>query len=188
MTDYGVFGTLVTTAGCLAAAGAAITLSWMKRAKWQPPEEALPKVGARVAGLIAMVMIAWIYVFGASISLQSLALTSGILLIVALIALYVTIKTNITYSFYYPTRAEQNRLLGGNTLTLEASRIAAKEGQSEQEMLQDLQGERDKLWTKASQASINVRSTMSFIVLIAFGTAALAAAAFLVVVFSGGTK
>jgi Na+(H+)/acetate symporter ActP len=188
MTDYGDFGNLVTTAGCLAAAGGAITLSWMKRAKWQPPEEALPKIGARFAGLIAMVFIAIVYVFGGTMGLAYLAYLSGVLLLAAVIALSITIFTNITYSFYYPSRTEENRLLGGSVLTEEAAGIKKRKGQSEQEMLGDLQGERDKLWTKRSQAFVNLRSTLSFIVFLAFGTSALAAAAFLVVVYTSAVK
>jgi uncharacterized membrane protein len=160
----------------------------MKRARWQPPEEALPKVAARVSGLIAMIMIAWIYVFGGSVGLVTLAVFSGVLLLVALLALYVTIMTNVTFSFYYPSREETNRLLGGDVLTQEAQDIKSSKGISEQEMLEHLQGSRDSLWTRKSQARVNVRSTMSFIVLIAFGTSALAAAAFLVVVYSSTPK
>src|SRR5271156_4150125 len=142
MTDYGVFGNLVTTAGCLAAAGAAIGLSWMKRAKWQPPEEVLPKVGGRASSLIAMVIIAWIYVFGGSIGLVPLAVLSGLLLLICLLALMITIRTNTMYSFYYPSNTESNQLLGGSVLTSEAAAIARSKRQSEQEMLSDLQGER----------------------------------------------
>jgi hypothetical protein len=83
MTDYGVFGNIVATAGCLAAAAAAVTLSWMKRVRWQPPEEALPKVGSRVAGLIAMVFIAYIYVFGEKFGLTYLAIGSVVLLLLS---------------------------------------------------------------------------------------------------------
>jgi len=188
MADYGVFGNLVTTAGCLAAATGAIALSWMKRANWQPPEEALPKVGARFSSLVAMVFIAIIYVFSPTMGLPYLAGLSGMLLLVALVALSITILTNIKYSFHYPSRAEQNRLLGGSVLTAEAARIKSRFEQDEQEMLEQLQGDRDKLWTKDSQAIVNLRSTLSFIVFVAFGTSALAAAAFLVVVYSSAPK
>jgi hypothetical protein len=188
VTDYGVFGNIVGTAGTLSAASAAIALSWMRRTKWQPPEEALPKVGSRVAGLVAMILIANLYVFAPSIGSVSLAIVSACLLLIAIIALSITIRTNITYSFYYPKDVESNRVLGGSALTVEAANIVRDHQFSEQKLFSQAQGDKDLVWTKDSQASVNLKSTLSFIALIAFGTAALAASAMLVAVYSANAR
>jgi hypothetical protein len=118
-TDYGVFATLVATAGSLASAAAAIRLAFMKRSKWQPPD-----------------------------------------------------------------KSESSRKLGGNELTPEATKIKLEQGITEQAMFEHAQGGKDLVWTKRSQASINIKSTLSFICLIGFGTCTLAAAATLVAVAS----
>jgi hypothetical protein len=68
-------------------------------------------------------------------------------------------------------------------LTDEASQIKRDKGLTEQRLFDDAQGDKDLVWTKPSQAAVNVRSTISFILLIGFGTCSLAAAAMLVVVF-----
>jgi hypothetical protein len=50
-------------------------------------------------------------------------------------------------------------------------------------MFEDAQGDKDLVWTKDSQAAVGIRSTLSFIGLIGFGTCSLAAAAMLVIVY-----
>jgi hypothetical protein len=184
MKDYGVFAQLVAIASSLASAAAAIRLAFMKRSKWQPPEEALPAVAARFATLLAMVTIALLYVFGASIGLKWLALTTASFFAIAIMSLTTAIRTNIKYSFYYPTRREEaNRKLGGDKLTGEAAGIQRERHLTEQQMFEDARGDKDLVWTRDSQASVSARSTISFIMLIGFGTCTLAAAAMLVLVF-----
>src|SRR5437016_5409267 len=124
MKDYGVFANLVATAGSLASAAAAITLAFMKRSKWQPPEEALPAVAARFAALLAVIVIALLFVFAARIGLTWLALVTVSSFAIAVFSLVLAIRTNIKYSFYYPAKAtETNRKLGGDVLTEEAAQI-----------------------------------------------------------------
>jgi Na+(H+)/acetate symporter ActP len=184
MKDYGVFANLVVIACSLASAATAIRLAFMKRSKWQPPEESLPAVAARFATLLTMITIALLYVFGARIGLTWLAIITVLLFGTAIISLALAIKTNITYSFFYPNKDEKSRKLGGNVLTDEASQIKRDKGLTEQQLFDDAQGDKDLVWTKPSQAAVNVRSTISFILLIGFGTCSLAAAAMLVVVFT----
>jgi hypothetical protein len=187
MKDYGVFANLVAMAGCLASAAAAITLAFMKRSRWQPPEEALPAVASRFASLLAMIIIALLYVFAARIGLIPLAILTVAFFAITIICLTTAINTNIKYSFYYPLYSANidgsGRVLGGDELTPEAARIREIRGLNEQQMFSDAQGDKDLVWTRASQASVNIRSTLSFIGLIGFGTCSLAAAAMLVVVF-----
>jgi len=183
MNKYGVFANLVTVSGSLAAAAGAVRLAFMKRSKWQPPEEAVPTAVSRFAALLAMVVIALLYVFGGKIGQTALASITVVLFAIALTSLTIAIRTNTKYSFYYPRRNhEADRKLGGNVLTREAGRIHRDRGLTEQQMFEDAQGDKDLVWTKASQASTMTLSTISFIGLIGLGTSTLAAAAMLVVI------
>ena len=58
--------------------------------------------------------------------------------------------------------------------------LQQKKGFTEEQMFEHAKGDKDFVWTKASQAAVAIRSTMSFIGLIGFGTCSLAAAAMLV--------
>jgi hypothetical protein len=185
MSDYGAFANVVGIAGSLAAAASAITLAFKKRARWQPPEETVPAAVARISSLIAMVFVGLIYVFAKSIGALALAVIAVVCLAVSVYALIQAIKTNGTYSFYYPQDTEANRKLGGDALTAEASNIMKTKKLTEQQLFTDAQGGKDLVWTKASQARVQLRSALSFIGLIAFGTCALAATAMLVAVYGG---
>jgi hypothetical protein len=182
MSDYGVFATAVATAGALSSAAAAISLAFMKRSKWQPPEEAVPNGAARLAALLSMVVIAVLYVFGSRMgSIALAALTVGFL-IIAIVALVVVISNSIKYSYYYPpAESEANRRLGGSVLTPEAAKIAKQKGRSIKQLFEDAQGDKDLVWTRESQSAVSIRTTLSFIGLIGFGTCTLIAAAMLVV-------
>jgi hypothetical protein len=183
MKDYGVFANLVAIAGSLASAAAAITLAFMKRSKWQPPQEAVPAAASRFAALLAMIVIALLYVFAAAVGLVWLAVITVSFFAVAILSLVIAIGTNTEYSFYYPKKKEEDRKLGGDKLTEEAAKIKQEKGVGEQQMFEDARGDKDLVWTKKSQAAVGIRSTLSFIGLIGFGTCSLAAAAMLVVVF-----
>jgi hypothetical protein len=187
MKDYGVFAQIVAIAGSLASAVAAITLAFMRRARWQPPEEALPAVAARFAALLSMVILALLYVFGLRIGLIPVACSAVGFFVIAVICLLTAITTNITFSFHYPDDGqESSRKLGGNVLTAESIRIQQDHpGRTEQELFVDAHGSKDIVWTKRSQASVNSKSTMSFIGLIGFRTCSLAAAAMLVAMSMG---
>ncbi len=185
MTDYGVFANIVAAAGCLTAAAGAIGFSWLKRAKWQPPEEIVPAAVSRLTGLLSSVAIACLYVFGRSWGAPVLGIMAATLAFIAVVALYISIRTNVKYSFYYPLPAiEKNRILGGSKLTQEARKIQENEGFSEQVLLEHLQGARDSLWTKDSQGEVQAASAIGYILLIACGTTAIAASALLVVLFA----
>lgn len=186
MTDYGTFGTIVAIAGSLGSAFAAIKLAFMKRAKWQPPEEAVPAGTAHLAGLFGMLVIALLFVFGAKLGLLGLAIATIVLFVIALICLLASIRTNIRYSYHYPDKSESNRVLGGSILTEEAKNIKKEHnGRKTQLLFEDAQGDKDLVWTRDSQAAVHIRSTLAFIFLIGCGTSSLSAAAMLVVVFTG---
>ncbi len=183
MTNFGVFAFLVAIVTSLVAAAGAIRLAYMKRTKWQPPEEVVTSGTSHLAGLMTALFIALLFVFGAPIGLFWLAIITGVLFLFAIVALTVTISTNIKYSYYYPAaKNEASRKLGGSVLTPEAAKIKTTHNQTEQEMFVDVRGAKDKIWTRESQASVNIRSVISFIALIGFGTCSLAAAGMLVAV------
>ena len=183
VNKYGVFANIVAAAASLASATAAVRLAFMKRSKWQPPDEAVPAAVSRFAALLAMIVIALLYVFGPQMGQVALGLTTVALFFVAVVCLMIALRTNVTYSFYYPKRNhEADRKLGGDTLSEEAQRITKDKGLKEQQLFEDAQGDKDLVWTKASQASIMMQSTLSFIGLIGLGTCSLAAAAMLVVI------
>jgi predicted RND superfamily exporter protein len=183
VSEYGVFANVVAIAGALSSAAAAITLAFMKRSKWQPPEEALPTATSRLAALLSMVVIAILFVFGNRIGIVALAGVTIAFLIIAIVALVVVIYYSTNYSYYYPGHeVEANRKLGGNVLTDEAERIREKKRRTIKQMFDDAQGDKDLVWTRASQTAVSIRTTLSFIALIGFGTCTLAAAAMLVAV------
>jgi hypothetical protein len=183
MKDFGVFAFLVAIVSSLAAAAGATMLAFMKRAKWQPPEEVVAKGTLRLASLMTMVFIALLFAFGARMGLVPLGVITVSFFLIATVALIMTISTNIKYSYFYPaTKNEANRKLGGSVLTPEAAAIKKTHNQTEQEMFVDVKGSKDKIWTRESQASVNIRSVISYIALIGFGSCSLAAAGMLVAV------
>src|SRR5262249_44090657 len=93
-TDYGVFGSVVSAAGSIVAMGAALTLGWKGRARWEPVEEDVPRAPQKVAGLVAalLVVVMWVQfndsqfkntltkvVVGCSIGLVSSLIVYGLL-------------------------------------------------------------------------------------------------------------
>lgn len=181
MTEYGEFATLVATVSSLVAASVAILFGFQKRARWQPPEEAVSVAVSRLASLLTAVGIAILYVFAKDMARWMLAAVVILFLIMTLCALLVAISTNVKYSYFFPAeRNEKNRKLGGDRLTDEAEKIRKKKGMTIQDMFLDSHGDKDLVWTRDSQASVSIRSTLSFIFLIGGGGCCLAAAGMLV--------
>lgn len=175
MSDFGLFANIVAIAGSLAATTGALRIAWMKRAKWQPPEEAVPGAVGKIASLFSMVFVGLLYVYGSSeIGQGWLAIISIIGLIFAIIFLSVTIYFSVKYTFTI-TQKGKDRVLGGGELTVEAKKIEKKYAQTRQQMFWDSQGDKDLVWTKESQAIVQIVCTIAFIGLIASGTAAVAA-------------
>jgi hypothetical protein len=180
MSHYGPLADLVTGVISLAAASASIIATFTKRAKWQPPEEIVPSAVSRLSALLTAVGIAnlWAYREQLGVGWLSAITVGGVA--VSLVALTVAIHTNIECSYFYPAqKTEKNRKLGGDKLTAQAQKIQIERGLTSQAMFEDAQGDKDLVWTRASQATASVRSTLSFVLLIAAGSCALAAAALL---------
>jgi hypothetical protein len=103
--------------------------------------------------------------------------------VITLVALAVTIRTNIRHAYFFPAeKVESNRRLGGDRLTEEAQAIVDTKRQTPQQLFLDAQGDKDLVWTRDSQAAVSVRSTLSYIALIGAGACCLASAGMLVAV------
>lgn len=179
--EYGVFANLVAIVGSLTAAAGAVSLAFLKRSKWQPPKEVVADGTARVSSLATAVFIGLLYVFGRRIGQVPLGVLAAVLVVVAIWALTVSIRTNTRYSFYYPDDGQEaHRLLGGDALTEEAAEIVAARKQTEQQLLTDARGKTDLVWTRGSRAAVASRSTLGYLALIVAGSCSLAAVAMLV--------
>jgi hypothetical protein len=181
MSHYGVFADVVSSVTSLVSAAGAIRLAFMGRARWRPPEEVVSSGVTKLSGLVTAVGIAVLWVFRAELSMGVLAILAALGVLLATAALMMAIYVNIRHAYYYPAqRTERNRKLGGATLTEEAARICRERGRTPQMLFEDAQSDKDLVWTRPSQALVNIASTLSFIVLIASGSCALAAAGLLV--------
>ena len=84
-TDFGAFAPIVSTAGTIVAMGAALTLGWKGRAKWEPVEEDVPRAPQKVASLVAALMgVQWNNVQYKS-TLTKLVVWCSVALIVSLV-------------------------------------------------------------------------------------------------------
>ena len=180
--EYGGFANLVAIVSSLVAATTAVSLAFMKRASWQPPQESVPKATSRVAGLTTAIIIAILYVFAPSLGTPILALITVALAVIAVWGLMTSIDTNRRFSYFKEevNQTEATRVLGGDELEEEAAKIRKRRKRSEQELLWDAHGRLDLVWSRASLAKVEKRSTLAFILLIAAGSSSLAAAGVLV--------
>ena len=178
-TDYGALKDVVAVSGSLVAAAGAIGVSWTRRAKWMPPEETVPHATARTSGLICAVVIGSIYLLRTRLGTERLLVVSGSALGLAVLFLIVSIYVNTAHSFKRRSagRAADTRVLGGFRLTGEAQRIAQERSMGSQALLDHANGDSDLVWTRPSQATAQIFSTLGFIGLQAAGSIALAAVA-----------
>jgi hypothetical protein len=181
MADYGALSGIVATSGSLIAAASAIGLGWMRRAKWLPPEEAVPGGTAKVSALICAVVVGLLYARRSQIGFGPFCWIAGCCLGLAVIALLTSVFVNTTYSFVRRLRGRPpTRILGGWTLTEEAAAIRKERKLSIQQLYENASFQSDLVWSKASQAGVLVTSTFGFMALQAGGSVALAAAALVV--------
>jgi hypothetical protein len=181
MADYGALSGVVAVSGSLIAAASAIGLGWMRRAKWLPPEEAVPGGTAKVSALICAVVIGLLYARRTQIGFGPLCWAAGACLVVAVFALLSSVFVNTTYSFIRRQRGRPaSRILGGWTLTEEATSIRKQKNLSVHQLFENANFQPDLVWTKPSQAGVLVISTFGFIALQAGGSIALASAALVV--------
>ena len=179
--DYGQLKGIVAIAGSLIAAGAAIRLAWMRRAKWMPPAETVPAGTAKVSALLCSAVVGILFLAKFQIGLRSMITISLVCLVLTLIALCVSTYTNTTYSFTRRSRSPKGvheaRVLGGYKLTEEALEISRKKRMGHQQLFENANCNPDLVWTRESQALVQIASTMGFVLLQASGSVALASVA-----------
>jgi hypothetical protein len=201
-TDYGVFGPMVSVAGTIVAMGAALTLGWKGRAKWEPVEEDVPRAPQKVASLVAALIVVLIWAQLNDIqyknTLTKIVIECSIALIVSLIV-YGLLKGFI----YTATRkkrgppstsktTEEIKVIGGLWLKKSArEREGTPESPQEpgqtppqiltvQRMFALSEYRKDELWSRPSQQLASMLFTVAYLGLIIAGTVALGSAAILV--------
>jgi hypothetical protein len=95
VATYGVLSETVALSGSLIGAASAIGLAWMRRARWLPPEEAVPGATAKVAALVCAVVIGVLYVRKQEIGLGLFAWIAVGCLLITICGLISSIYFNI---------------------------------------------------------------------------------------------
>lgn len=170
---------IVAIAGALIGVATAVSLAWMRRVRWMPPEEAVAGATVKVSALICAVLIAVLYIFRDVLGVVLVSMLALLTLVVTLFALVTSIRTNTQYSFVRRSPGAkgiaESRILGGHSLTEEAESIAREKRMGHQQLYENSNYTADLVWTRASLADVQVKSTLGFISLQVSGSVALAA-------------
>jgi hypothetical protein len=199
--DYGAFAPIVSAAGTILAMGAALTLGWKGRAKWEPVEEDVPRAPQKVASLVAALMVVLIWAQWNEIqykgTLTKLVIGCSVALIVSLVVyglLNGFIYTAVRKKKGAPpdsTETEETKVIGGLWLNKNAKEHVGKPegpqvpGQlpaqtlTVQRMFALSEYEKDEVWSRPSQQLSSMLFTLGYIGLIVAGTVALGSGAIL---------
>ena len=177
--DYGPLKEVVSLAGSIIAAGAAIGLAWRGRANWEPSEEDVPAGAQKVGGLIGAVLIALIF---ANWSNED---DAGKLVTTALVALGLTLVFLVLYGClvgmqtykFIEADGTPERIIGGFWLTKKARKIKAERQLDVQRLLEGAAYEIDKVWSRPSRQLAKTSFVLAYLGLTTSGTIALAAGA-----------
>lgn len=179
--DYGQLKDVVGAATALMAAVSAVGVTWLRRAKWMPPEESVPGGTLRVAGLVSALAIGILFLERHKLGLDTMLVIGGISGFITIISLAISIYTNTRYSFVYPENGKRGmpiiRTLGGHKLTAEAHHIAEQRRMEPQALFENAGYNKNLVWTQSSQALVQTASVLGFIALQASGSIALSAIA-----------
>jgi len=187
-----MFGPVIGGAGSLMAAGAAITLAWRGRTKWEPCDEDLSNGSRKLAGLLSALAVAVLWCLARAtvgvltlLRLQRTAIYSG-LLCFAFLLVYGLLVFVFTYLGKLVKSGSPQRIIGGLWVTAAAhDKIAAGQKRDSpprnyQEFLELPGITADLLWPRLSRGLVKQAFVFSFIILTVSGTAALTGAALLV--------
>jgi hypothetical protein len=184
--EFGPLANIVSLGGCLIAAAGAFGLAWMRGAKWQPPEKDLPGATAKFAALLCAVAVAILYVIGPTeMGRRGLAWVAVFSVMTAVAAFLVCRSVNVRYAYTdgrITDPKRDNRILGGYALSDEAKSVKKKKemkNATTQRLLELAGYEPDLIWTRASRDTVQTISTVAYLLLQAFGSIGLAAAAIL---------
>lgn len=199
-TDYGAFAPIVSTAGTIVAMGAALTLGWKGRAKWEPVEEDVSRGPQKVAGLVAALMVVLIWVQWNNIqyknTLTKLVINCSIGLITSLIVygllkgfIYTAVRKKGQAA--ESTETEEIKVIGGLWLNKNArAHVGKPEGPhtpgqpppqilTVKRMFALSEYDKDELWSRLSQQLASMLFTLGYLGLIISGTVALGSGAIL---------
>lgn len=189
--SYGVLAQTVATAGTLIASGGALALCWKGRFPWEPVEEDIPRSAQKFGGLIIAIVIATIWyrstqqhllssddLIGLAIVFSGAGLV-GLIIYSLLVGVLVYEKT-VVVSGTIPTT---QKIIGGFWLTAGA-RQSLHSGTPRPLSVSDLYKgaafNADYVWPRISRALAKVSFQLTYIVLVAGGTCALAAISLLI--------
>lgn len=201
VTDYGVFGSVVSVAGTIVAMGTALTLGWKGRARWEPVEEDVPRAPQKVASLVAALIVVLIWAQLNDIqyknTLTRIVIGCSAALIVSLIVyglLQGFIYTKVQKKRGSPANSkatEEIKVIGGLWLKKAArERVGMPESKQEpgqppsqtltvQRMFALCEYLKDELWSRPSQQLASMLFTIAYLGLMITGTVALGAASIL---------
>jgi len=200
-TNYGAFAPIVSAAGTIVAMGAALTLGWKGRAKWEPVEEDVSRAPQKVASLVAALMVVLIWAQWNDLrfknELTTLVIKCSIALIASLVIygllnglVYIAVRKKRGQPAA-STETEEIKIIGGVWLNKNAkAHVGKPEGpQSDgeppsqiltvQRMFSLAQYDKDELWSRPSQQLAKMLFTLSYLGLMISGTVALGSGAIL---------
>jgi hypothetical protein len=187
MNELGAFKDLVGTAGAIMAAGAAITLAFKGRQKWEPAVDDVPSGPARVAALLAAVAIALIWYQAGRVlfsgQLTTIAIASSIVCVAGL-AIYIFLVTTRVYAVEFAItrrKTATKNIVGGLWLTAPARRkLSRKKNLTIQTLLKGAGNQPDLIWSREARACAKLVFIGAYLLLQVFGSIALAATALVV--------
>jgi hypothetical protein len=185
--NYGVFTEIVPTAGSIMAAVAALYLTWRGRAKWEPTEQDIPQGAQKVGGLLTAVAISVIWYWfwyrnpNQGATLAVLAIFLAVAALVSLL-IYGFLAAMLTYDKVVATKPNEtstHKIIGGFILTPQTKKLV-KKGMTVQRALAAAGYDVDEVWYRTSRAFAKMIFVLTYVVLVAAGTASLTTAAILV--------
>jgi hypothetical protein len=175
MANYGPFAQIVSYAtGGLAAIGS-ITFAWKRRAHWEPAEEDVPTGGQKVAAVLALVALVYVYTTITAGNVQrfvNATIFLGVSLLIALLV-YIFLISTCTY-----VGKGSKKIIGGLwTTSFAKSELDSIRGETIQDLLGRNQFEKDRIWPRPAQATARILFMLAYIGMIFCGTVAVTLAA-----------
>ncbi len=187
--DYGALAPVVTNAGALIAAGAAITFAFRGKNSWEPVEEEITRGPKKVTGLLASLAITLLWYFcsnGQETRALVGALVSCAVTTVFGLLVYGWLQTVYTYKREVMSEAEgelgrvaTEKIIGGFRLTEHAQEQIQQRNLTIQEYFKGVAYDVDKVWTRGSRALTRTLFIVGYMLLVGAGTTALGAGSIL---------
>ena len=174
--NYGPLQNVVSGATTVLAAVGALRLAFGGRANWQPPDQEYPKLLDQVALTIAASAVVVLWISARSIPppswLGAAAVASSVgVLVFGLI--YIVSTATLIYEREELGERPQ-RIIGGFVLTAEAQAARKARHVTVQQLFKGAGYDRDTIWPRWSQALGKATLALSYVLLTATGTVAVA--------------